>query len=196
MSLQQPGFWLRAGCAAAILIVTLSCKESASTPAAPTVASITVTVSPSPVTAVRCNPACMAPSGRSYPFEASMTVTVQESARISGNVDFINVSPVTADGTELPPLGYGADVLIQRSFTNHVNPSGIFSFPLAFFYSTGTNSAQLVVNISLQFTDDRGNRLTGTAQVNVADPAASAESGSSIRIIGVGRQTEPRFAHP
>jgi hypothetical protein len=112
-----------------------------------------------------------------------MTVTVQESARISGNVDFINVSPVTADGTELPPLGYGPDVIVQRSFTNHVNPSGIFSFPLAFFYSTGVDNAQLVVNISLQFTDDRGNRLNGTAQVNVADPAASADGGSSFQSV-------------
>jgi hypothetical protein len=181
MSLPQSGFWRRAGCAAAILLVTSSCDDSVSTPAAPTVASITVTVSPSPATAVRCNPACVAPSGRSYPFEASMTVTVQESARIGGNVDFINVSPVTTDGTALPPLGYGADVLMQRSFTNHVNPSGILSFPLAFFYSTGTDNAQLVVNISLQFTDDKSNQLTGTAQVTVADPAASAASGSSIQ---------------
>lgn len=110
-----------------------------------------------------------------------MSVSVQESARIGGNVDFINVVPVTANGTELPLLGYGSDVLIERSGTNHVGPAGIFTFFFAFFYATGGNNAGLTVNISLQFTDDQGNRLTGTAQVNVTDPNPPSDSGSGIR---------------
>ena len=144
-----------------------------------------MSVSPSPVTARRCNPLCVAPSGKQFPFEAAMSVSVQESARIGGNVDFINVTPVTSDGTELPMLGYGSDVLVQRLTTNHVNPSGVLTFYFAFFYATGANTPVLVVNISLQFTDDKGNVLTGTASVNVADPSPpasdSGDAGSSLR---------------
>ena len=162
--------WLRAIGAAGVFFVTASCGGTASTPAAPTQASITVTVTPNPVTAKRCNPLCVAPSGKVFPFEAAMSVSVQESAHISGNVDFINITPVMADGTELPMLGYGSDALIQRATTNHVTPSGIFTFYLAFFYATGGNNPALVVNISLQFTDDKGNVLTGTASVKVNDP--------------------------
>lgn len=107
-----------------------------------------------------------------------MTVTVQESARISGNLDFINVAPVADDGTELPVLGYGADVITQRSGSNHVGPSGILSFPLSFLYSTGTSGAHLVLTVSIQFTDDKGNRLTSSLQVNVTDPTpVSTDSG-------------------
>jgi len=171
---------LRIAALGSILVGTVSCGETA-LPAAPTQASITVSVSPNPVTAGRCNPLCVAPSGKLFPFEAAMSVSVQESARIGGNVDFINVTPVTSDGTELPVLRYGSDVLIQRSTTNHVNPSGIFTLYLAFFYATGGDNPVLAVNINLQFTDDKGNVLTGTASVNVADPKPPAsDSGSSV----------------
>lgn len=168
--------------AASVLSVAVSCGGTSSTPAAPTQASITVSVSPNPVTAKRCNPLCTAPSGKLFPFEAAMSVWVQESARLGGNVDFINVTPVTADGTELPTLGYGSDVLIQRSTTNHVDPSGAFTFYFAFFYATGGNNPGLVVNISLQFTDDKGHVLTGTAQVNVNDPNPPATGSESMQV--------------
>jgi len=172
---------LRIAALGSILVGAVSCGGTA-LPAAPTQASITVSVSPNPVTAGRCNPLCVAASGKLFPFEAAMSVSVQESARIGGNVDFINVTPVTADGTELPMLGYGSDVLVQRSTTNHVNPSGVFTFYFAFFYATGADNPVLVVNINLQFTDDKGNVLTGTASVNVADPKPPAsDSSSSLR---------------
>jgi len=165
--------------AVGILFATSSCGGTTNL-AAPTQASITVTISPSPVTARRCNPLCVAPSGKLFPFEAAMSLSVQESARLAGDVDFINVMPVTADGIELPMLAYGSDVLVQRSTTNHVNPSGIFTFYFAFFYATGGNNPALTVNISLQFTDEKGNRLTGTASVTVVDPNPPSDSGSSI----------------
>ena len=177
-------FWrgLAAAGTVGILLLGLSCGGTASTPAAPTQASITVTVTPNPVTAKRCNPLCVAPSGKVFPFEAAMSVSVQESAHISGNVDFINITPVMADGTELPMLGYGSDALIQRVTTNHVTPSGIFTFYLAFFYATGGDNPALVVNISLQFTDDKGHVLTGAASVNVNDPKPPpSDSGSTLR---------------
>jgi hypothetical protein len=166
---------------AAILLAALACDGGTTTPAAPTQASITVTISPSQVTAKRCTPLCVAPSGRLFPYEAAMSVSVQESARVGGDVDFINVMPITADGIELPMLAYGSDVLVQRSTTNHVNPSGIFTFYFAFFYATGGNNPALTVNISLQFTDEKGNRLTGTASVTVVDPNPPSEGGSGVR---------------
>ena len=47
-------------------------------------------------------------------------------------------------------------------------------------YATGGNNAALTVNISLQFTDDKGNRLTGTAQVAVNDPLPPSEGKSIV----------------
>jgi hypothetical protein len=158
------------GCVAVILVAA-NCGGGI-TPTAPTQASITLTITPNPVTAALCHPTCPSPSGQAYPFQASMTVTVQESARISGNVDFINVAPVTNDGIVLPVLGYGPDVIIQRSGSNHVAPSGILSFPLGFLYATGTSSAQLNLTVSIQFTDDKGNTLASSVQVKVNDPAS------------------------
>ena len=96
-----------------------------------------------------------------------MTLALQESAGVSGNVDFINVKPVTEAGIELPTLGYGADVIVERSSTNHVNAFGSFSFPLTILYSTGTSSASLAVTISLQFTDDLGNQMAASVDVQV-----------------------------
>jgi hypothetical protein len=96
-----------------------------------------------------------------------MTLALQESAGVSGNVDFINVKPVTEAGIELSTLGYGADVIVERSGTNHVSAGGTFSFPLTILYSTGTSSAGLTVTISLQFTDDLGNQIAATVEVQV-----------------------------
>lgn len=70
-------------------------------------------------------------------------------------------------GIELSTLGYGADVIVERSGTNHVSPGGTFSFPLTILYSTGTSSARLTVTISLQFTDDLGNQIAATVEVQV-----------------------------
>ena len=158
--------------AAIMLIVAAGCGGTTLT--APTQASITLAVVPNPVTAVLCHPTCLGSSGQGYPFQASMTVNVQESARISGNVDFINVAPVADDGTALPVLGYGPDVIVQRAGSNHVDASGILSFPVSFLYSTGTSGAHLVVTVSIQFTDDKGNRLSSTLQVSVNDPTPAS----------------------
>jgi hypothetical protein len=170
---------LRGWCAVGILFGAAACGETIA-PTAPTQARITVSVTPNPVSAKRCVPLCTAPSGAFFPFEAAMNLTVQESAGISGNVDSILVRPVAAAGTALPALNYGADVIVQRSTTNHVAPGGIFTFFFAFFYATGVNNAGLTVNIDVQFTDDRGNKLTGTATVSVADP--SPPSADAVQV--------------
>lgn len=157
-----------------MLAVMWACGDETPAAPTPTEASLTISVSPNPVTAVLCNPFCVGGSGAAYPFQASLTVQVQESNRIGAHVNFINVAAVTAQGAALPLLNYGADEIIRRSGTNHLSPAGTLTFPLSIFYVTGTSAAQLVVTISADFTDDRGNRSTGTAQVNVEHPETSS----------------------
>jgi hypothetical protein len=171
---------LRAVGAAVLLVAVVSCGGAAA-PTAPTQASVTLSVTPDPATAALCHPACIGASGNGYPFQVFMTAVITESARVSGNVDFINVAPVTDDGTELPVLGYGADEIALRAGTNHVDPAGTLSFPVSVLYSTGTSGAHLVVTMSMQFTDDKGHLLTGTATVNVEDPqAVSTDTGEGV----------------
>jgi hypothetical protein len=96
-----------------------------------------------------------------------MTIAVQESAGVGGNINSITVTPSTGGGA-LPPLTYGSDVVTQRSGTNHIGARGTLSFPMSMVYNTGSGGgANLVINIVVQFTDDRNNQLTVTGQVNV-----------------------------
>jgi len=156
------------------LLVVLAVIEAAAcgggtnstTAPTPTQASVTISVQPSPVTAVRCNPLCVGASGATFPFSATWTITLQESAGIGGNINAITITPSSGTGT-LPPLTYGSDVVIQRSGTNHVGARGSLSFPMTLVYFTTAGSANLVINISVQFTDDRGNQLIVPGQVAV-----------------------------
>ena len=155
-------------CVITWLIGLPSCGGSTSTPTpTPTQAMFVVAALPNPVTAVRCNPLCTGTSGATFPFSATMTITFQESAGVGGNVNSITITPATGTGS-LPPLTYGSDVVIQRSGTNHIAARGALSFPFTLVYSTGaTGAANLVVNISAQLSDDRGNQFTVTGQVSV-----------------------------
>jgi hypothetical protein len=131
------------------------------------VAALTVSIAPSPVTAVRCNPLCVGASGTTFPYSATLTISAQESAGIGANINSITVTPAAGAGT-LPPLTYGSDVVIQRSGSNHVAARGALSFPMSMVYSTGSaGTANLVITVSVQFTDDRGNQIVATGQVNV-----------------------------
>jgi hypothetical protein len=155
-------------CVAVLIIAATGCGASSTSPSpAPAQASFTVSVLPSPITAVRCSPACSGTSGATFPFSATMTLAVQELAGVGGNINSITVTPSTGGGA-LPPLTYGSDVVIQRAGTNHLGARGTLSFPMTLVYSTGSGgAANLVVNIVVQFTDDRNNQLTATGQVSV-----------------------------
>jgi hypothetical protein len=154
------------GCVVLFVILASACGGN-STPTTPTTptptrASLTISVVPSPITAVRCNPLCVGSSGTSYAYSFSMTLTIQETAGVSGNINQITFTPVSGGGPQ-SPLTYGPDVVIQRSGTNHIGPRGTLSFPEGILDST----VPLVVNITVAFGDDKGNQITGTAQVSV-----------------------------
>ena len=147
-----------------VLAASWSACSKNTTPAAPTPvtqptqASITLTVSPNPVTALDCSPPCVATSGIGYRFHITGTLTVQETAGVSGNIDSITVTGFAT---------FGADDVIMRSGTNHVAAKGSLSFPLNLIYGRTDDpnaTRSRVVPITVAFGDDRGNRLTPVVQ--------------------------------
>src|SRR5262249_31903462 len=142
------------------LLVASGCggdKATPTMPSVPTQASITVTVSPNPSTASTCSPPCVASKGSSYQFRVTGTLTIQETAGVSGNVDSIVSGSLT----------YTPVDVTQRSGTNHVAARGSLVFPLAFVYGAADNpnaSPSTVFPFTVAFTDDRGNHLTAVTQ--------------------------------
>jgi Flp pilus assembly protein TadG len=145
---------------ATALLVASGCggdKNTPTTPSAPKQANITVTASPNPATASTCSPLCVATNGNSYQFRVTGTLTIQETAGVGGNVDSIvsgGISLTSADVT-------------QRSGTSRVAASGSLVFPLNFVFGAADNpnaSRSTVFPITVTFTDDRGNHLTGVSQ--------------------------------
>jgi hypothetical protein len=157
-----------------IALAALAIPACGDSPAAPstttadaTLAVVSVLPASNPILVVPCVPACVTASGGRFPFQAPVVLTILESAGVAGNVDFIDVTPVTVDGVALPTLGYGADVVTARSGTNHVAAFGSLTFGLTILYSTGSANPNLTLTIVVQFTDDLGNQITETVQVDV-----------------------------
>jgi hypothetical protein len=139
-----------------------SCGSS--TAPSPTQASITATLSPNPVMATDCLPTCQGLDGRSFRWRTQGTLTIQETAGIGGNVDSITVTVVR------DTINYGSDVIVQRSGTNHVAARGMLTLPLNIFHGPldiSNATRQVVMPFVVQFTDDRGNKLTSITQWSV-----------------------------
>ena len=150
-----------------VLIIAIAslaaCGGSSSTAPTPTQASITVTLSPNPVTATACSPTCQGANG-SFRFRADGTLTIQETAGIGGNVNSITAMHPNAT------IVFSVADIVQRSGTNHVAARGTLIVPLSTFTAPLDNpnaTRQAVVPYVVQFTDDRGNQLTGTVQWTV-----------------------------
>ena len=145
---------------ATALLVASGCggdKNTPTTPSAPKQASITVTVSPNPVTVSTCSPMCMGTNGNSYQFQVRGALTIQETAGVAGTIDSI------VSGS----LNYVAADVAQRSGTSHVAASGSLVFPLNFVFGAADNpnaNRSVVFPVTVSFTDDRGNHLTGVTQ--------------------------------
>ena len=114
------------------------------------------------ITAVRCNPACTGTSGAQYPYSFSFIVIVQELAGVGGNITNLTLTLTSGTGPQTP-LSYGQDIITTRAGTARVNAFGTLSFPVSIVDTT----VPLVVNIQVQFTDDKGNQVTATAQADV-----------------------------
>lgn len=153
-------------CILACLLAAPACGDSNNAPTAPTAtrANITVTASPSNVTATRCNPQCVSTSGSSFPYSTSFVIAVQETAGIGGNIDSIMLSGSTGGGATANPITVDASEIISRSGTNHVDGHGALSFPVELVHST----VPLVIDIQVQFHDNNGNQVTGAGKVNVS----------------------------
>lgn len=124
-------------------------------------ANIEASLAPNPINA-------QASGNPSFPWSIEFQVTVRETAGVGGNIDFINTTIRDLEtGTESPALNYGADTIISRAGTNHVNGRGNLTVPLGlrFRLAGGGRAAVLIANI--RFTDDRGNVVTTVAQTNI-----------------------------
>ena len=154
------------GGAVLLLIVLSACSNNNTSPTAPTPAatqaSLTLSVAPSPITAVRCSPLCVGTSGATFPYSVSLVLNIQETAGVGGNINQVSLAPSIGTGVQ-SPLVYGPDIVVQRSGTNHVGARGTLSFPATFLIST----VPFVVNVAVAFGDDKGNPINGTAQVTV-----------------------------
>src|SRR5262249_8215767 len=138
-------------------------SNNATTPT-PTQASITVSVSPDPVTPVDCspNPPCQAPDGRFYRWRVAGTMTVQETAGVAGVVNSI------IDTSFNPPIMFSASDITQRSGgTNRVAARGTLAISVNLLYGLVDNptaNRQHTFLWGVQFLDDRGNQVTANAQ--------------------------------
>ncbi|HEY2942441.1 MAG TPA: hypothetical protein VGN09_08410 [Vicinamibacteria bacterium] len=90
-------------------------------------------------------------------------MTIQETAGLAGNVDFVNLTFLRG-GFVGNTVNYGADYIVQRLGTNRVSARGTLSVPVGYFYWTGDGGSQILLNVSVHFTDERNNQITGTTQ--------------------------------
>jgi len=90
-------------------------------------------------------------------------VSVQESAGVAGNVDYINLTFLRGSFVG-NTTNYGSDYVIRRLGTNHVGARASISVPIGYVYWTGDGGSDIVLNVTVHFTDDRGHQIVGTVQ--------------------------------
>ena len=147
----------------ALLLFAVACSSGTPTTPAPNQASITAALSPNPITATVCSPACAAidGSGRLFQWRVQGNVTIQETAGLGGNVASITVTNFN------PPIVYTSDVIAQRSGTSHVAAKGSLVVPVTVIYGLVDNPAAsraIVMSFVVLFTDERGNQESTSAQ--------------------------------
>ena len=124
---------------------------------------VTVTVSPSPVTAEHCSPGCSADSGgSSFAFAANMTIKVAESAGSPANIKSMTLTG-TAGTVTFDPLVFSSSDIANQAGTTLVNAHGSLSIPVRIVYNTPSGSSTLSVNVSIELD----NHLTASSHVNV-----------------------------
>jgi hypothetical protein len=124
---------------------------------AATRSAIAATVSPNPVVA---GPGGTGASGNTFPFGASFTVTVTESAGLACNINRVNMSFPPSTGS----LQYGAADVSRLAGTNFVQARGSLAIPFSILYS-GTRQATL--QVSVEAIDANGNTVTALLTVQI-----------------------------
>lgn len=132
------------------------------TPAPATRAEVSVSISPE-------HPVATPTGDRNYPWRVEWTVVLRESAGLGGNVNYIDVSFVNNFGFETKgALNYGADEIIRRAGTNHLNARGELRVPMSMLYrADGFGGRTILLKNAVNFTDDRGNTQTLGTSANV-----------------------------
>ena len=137
-------------------------------------ASVAVTLVPNPVRATLS-------FNSDFPWEYGVTVVLTETAGLGGSVDFINtvlVSPIAGEGT---PFNISAAAITQRAGTNHVNANSLLNIPFFFHLTAGGRNPNFIQeNYEIQFTDERGNVITGHAQLRINAPASTLRSITTL----------------
>jgi hypothetical protein len=88
-------------------------------------------------------------------------MTIQETSGVGGSIMSITETSFN------PNFVISSADITQRSGTNHVPARGTLVVPLTILYGLVDNpnaSRQHTFNFSIQFTDDKGNQITGNAQ--------------------------------
>lgn len=126
---------------------------------APTRAVLVVTITPSPVIALRNDTRCP-----TSPYASLWTTTIKETAGVSGNVNFINVTGRNPLGFELSTVNYDVNEIIRRAGTNHVNAGGEISIRMGLCH--GEPRQAHVVQV-VNFTDDLGNAMNVATEFDI-----------------------------
>ena len=96
-------------CSAAILLAgTMACGGSSTAPA-PNQAAFTVAIVPGVIDAVRCDPLCTGSSGTGRPFQATINVTMQETAGVAATLTSIGFRR-----RKRPPAGHSYSMASRR----------------------------------------------------------------------------------
>ena len=88
-------------------------------------------------------------------------MTIQETSGVGGSITSITETSFN------PNFVINSADITQRSGTNHVPARGTLVVPLNILYGIVDNpsaSRQHTFTFSIQFTDDKGNQITGNAQ--------------------------------
>lgn len=133
----------------------------------PARAAITVTFNPDPVVAV---PNTGSNSGQ-FPYAYTFTMTIRETAGLSGNVNFWTetlVNPVTGQLSQTQT--FGADRVIALGGTNHLAPMGSIQIVRTAVYNPGGNSGTgrgINIKIVVQVGDDKGNIINAEGTIRI-----------------------------
>ena len=81
-------------------------------------------------------------------------------------MDFINLTFLRGSFVG-NTVNYSADYIVQRVGTNHVGARGTLLVPIGYVFQTGDGGSQILLGVTVHFTDDRANPLIGTVQWTV-----------------------------
>jgi len=133
-------------------------------PTGPSSSSVTIAVNPPAWAAVACPASSCGPvTGE---LEAAGTLIVRETAGLGGSVDSIAVQSRDAAGAVLAQGAFDAAGVRQLAGTNRVAASGSLNVPgVGMHFAPDRRPATIAITV--QFIDDRGNRLSASLSVAV-----------------------------